>query len=374
MTTFSVQDREYMCRALQLARRGLYTTAPNPRVGCVIVHGDEVVGEGWHAFAGGPHAEVGALAEAGERAYGATAYVTLEPCSHHGRTPPCAEALIEAGVARVVAAMVDPNPRVSGNGLKRLKEAGVEVASGLLEAEAEALNIGFVRRMRAKRPYVRCKLAMSVDGRTAMANGESKWITGPAAREDVQRLRARSGAIITGIGTVLADDPNLTVRLEGLGENGVEPPPPLRVVLDPRLSTPLDASILQGPGKVLIATASHDSEDAEALTAKGAEVVHLPQGPDRVDLDALLLLLATREVNEVLIETGATLSGSALADGLVDELILYMAPKLMGDGARGLFHLPEITGMQQAIDLTIDEIRPVGRDFRITARVAPKEG
>jgi diaminohydroxyphosphoribosylaminopyrimidine deaminase/5-amino-6-(5-phosphoribosylamino)uracil reductase len=365
MTEFTTADFHHMARALRLAEQGLYTTAPNPRVGCVLVRDGEVVGEGWHEYAGGPHAEVNALTAAGRAAAGATAYVTLEPCSHHGRTPPCADALVEAGISRVVAAMKDPNPRVAGEGLARLREAGVTVATGLLEQEAEALNPGFVKRMRTGMPYLRCKLAASLDGRTAMASGESKWITSEPARRDVHRLRARSSAVMTGIGTVLADDPSLNVRLEGYETLRH----PLRVVLDPRLSTPEDARMLHLPGETLIVTASDDEEQRECLEAAGAEVVRLAGGPDAIDLPALMRLLGERNMNEVLLETGATLSGAALRAGIIDELNIYMAPLLMGDAARGLFHLPGLDTMAERIELEIRDVRAVGRDWRITARV-----
>jgi len=366
MSTFSTADIRYMSRALQLAERGLYTTAPNPRVGCVLVKGDQIVGEGWHAIAGGPHAEIVALEQAGEAAYGATAYVTLEPCCHHGKTPPCSDALIAAGVVRVVAAMEDPNPMVAGEGLRQLQQAGVETASGLLTAQAEALNPGFVQRMRSGRPFVRSKLAMSVDGRTAMASGESKWITGEAARRDVQHLRARSCAIMSGIGTVLADDPSLTVRLE----NGEQAPrQPLRVILDPHLSTPENARFLSQPGKSLIVTATEEPEIQQWLERAGAEVIYLPHGPDAIDLHALMTVLAEREINEVLLETGAILSGAVLRAGIIDELVIYMAPKLMGDGARGLFHTPGLDSLADAVSLDIRDIRAVGQDWRITASI-----
>ena len=369
MNHFSTADFHHMARALRLAERGLYTTAPNPRVGCVLVRDGQVVGEGWHEYAGGPHAEVNALKAAGQAAAGATAYVTLEPCSHHGRTPPCADALIQAGVARVVAAMKDPNPRVAGEGLARLREAGITVVTGLLEDEAEGLNPGFVKRMRTGVPYLRCKLAASLDGRTAMASGESKWITSDPARRDVHRLRARSSAIMTGIGTVLADDPSLNVRLEG-GETGRHP---LRVILDPRLSTPDTAGMLGLPGETLIATASDDEEPRERLEAAGAEVVRLAGGPDAIDLPALMRLLGEREMNEVLLETGATLSGAALRAGIIDELVIYVAPLLMGDAARGLFHLPGLDTLAQRIELDIRDVRAVGRDWRVTARVRERQ-
>lgn len=359
-----------MSRALQLAERGLYTTDPNPRVGCVLVKDGTVVGEGWHAVAGGPHAEIEALRQAGGNARGATAYVTLEPCCHHGKTPPCSDALIQAGVARVVAAMEDPNPRVAGQGLEQLKRAGMEVASGLLQLQAEALNPGFIQRMRSGRPFIRSKLAMSVDGRTAMASGESKWITGEAARRDVQRLRARSSAIMSGIGTVLADDPSLTVRNES-GELAARQP--LRVILDPHLSTPETARFLSQPGKSLIVTATEEPEIQERLERAGAEVVYLPHGIDAIDLHALVRLLAEREINEVLLETGAILSGAVLHAGIIDELVIYMAPKLMGNGARGLFHTPGLDKLADALSLDIRDIRAIGQDWKITARILSTE-
>ncbi len=359
----SAIDYQFMSQALQLARKGLYTTDPNPRVGCIIVKDGEVVGEGWHERAGEPHAEVHALHAAGNKAAGATVYVTLEPCCHHGKTPPCSEALIEAQIARVVVAMQDPHSRVAGQGLQQLREAGIEVATGILEAQAQALNPGFIKRMQTGRPYVRSKLAMSLDGRTAMASGESKWITSEAARQDVQRLRARSSAIVTGVGTVLADDPNMTVRLENTERQ------PLRVVVDTHLSMPVTARMLQQPGRTLVMTCSEDDAAREALEQAGAEVTRLPFSRDTVDMPAVLDTLGEMEVNEVLVETGATLSGAMLQAGLIDELIIYMAPILMGDDARGLFRLPGLASMEQKIGLEITDIRAVGKDWRVTARV-----
>lgn len=352
-----------MARALQLAKRGLYTADPNPRVGCVIVRDNQVVGEGWHRRAGEPHAEVHALAAAGQQAHGATAYISLEPCCHHGRTPPCSEALIKAGIARVVAAMPDPNPRVASQGIAELERAGVRVDIGLLQAESERLNPGFVSRMTRGRPYLRMKLAASLDGRTALANGESKWITGEDARADVQRLRARSSAILTGIGTVLADDPSLTVRDLDIGRQ------PLRVVVDSRLSMRSDARMLSLSGKTLVVTASADARQAAALGHAGAEVIALRAGDDRVDLPELMRKLAEREVNELLVEAGATLCGSLLQAGLVDELVIYLAPNLLGNTARGLFNLPALESMQSRITLDIQDVRAVGHDWRITARL-----
>ncbi len=368
------QHQHWMNHALRLAARGLYTTDPNPRVGCVLVKDGAIVGEGWHQRAGEPHAEVLALRQAGGQADGATCYVTLEPCSHHGRTPPCAEALIKAGVGEVIAAMQDPNPEVSGRGTASLEETGIPVRTGVLEGQARALNPGFYQRMTTGRPLVRLKLAMSLDGRTAMASGESKWITGADARRDVQRLRARSSAIITGIGTVLADDPSMTVRREQIGDYPEgDLRQPLRVVVDPHLSTPADARLLQQPGKVLVTTASDDLGQAAVLEQAGAEVVVLPGALDTVNLRALMEELATREVNEVLVETGAVLSGAMLRAGLIDELVVYMAPLLMGDSARGLFHLPGLDAMADRIELDIRDIRAVGKDWRITAGVVVPE-
>lgn len=364
----TADDTRHMAHALQLAAHGLYTTDPNPRVGCVLVRDGEVVGAGWHHRAGEPHAEINALREAGERARGATAYVTLEPCCHHGRTPPCSDALIAAGVARVVAAMEDPNPLVAGRGLAQLRQAGIRVEHGVLQAQAEALNPGFIMRMRDRRPFVRCKLAASLDGRTAMASGESKWITGEAARLDVQRLRARSSAVMTGIGTVLADDPSLNLRVDfgqGLRQ-------PLRVVVDSRLSMPETARMLGLPGRTLVMTRAREPDVVARLERAGAEVVHVPAQGDGVDLHAVLRHLVELHVNEVLLETGGTLGGAMLAAGLVDELVLYVAPHIMGNGARGLFNLPGLERMEQRIDLDILDVRAVGKDWRITATVRPR--
>jgi diaminohydroxyphosphoribosylaminopyrimidine deaminase/5-amino-6-(5-phosphoribosylamino)uracil reductase len=360
-------DHMHMARALQLARRGLYTTDPNPRVGCVLVRGGEVVGEGWHERAGDPHAEIVALRAAAHRATGATAYVTLEPCCHHGRTPPCTEALIAAGVRRVVVAMEDPNPRVRGAGLNALQAAGIEVDAGLMAAQAERLNPGFVMRMRQGRPWVRCKLAMSLDGRTAMASGESRWITGEDARRDVHRWRARSSAILTGIGTVLVDDPLLTVRLDPA--EAAPARQPLRVVLDTWLRTPPGAQLLGAPGETLILAGAPDREKEARLQGRGISIITLPMEGGRLDLAAVLRYLGKMEINEVHLEAGAKLSGALLAAGWVDELLVYLAPHLMGDAARGLFSLPGLERMEQRIELAIGDIRAVGGDWRITAAV-----
>lgn len=366
-------DHRFMARALQLARRGLYSTHPNPRVGCVLVKGGVIVGEGYHRRAGEPHAERHALAAAGAEARGATAYVTLEPCCHHGRTPPCSDGLIQAGVKRVVAAMPDPNPKVAGQGLAQLTAAGIEVETGIMQAEAEALNPGFIKRMRAGLPYVRCKLAMSLDGRTAMANGESKWITSAAAREDVHRLRARSTAILTGLGTLLADDPAMDVRLspEALGMDSDLPVPhPVRVVLDPALQTPPTAKMLSLAGPVLILCSAEARLRAAALEAAGAQVASLPMEGENLNLHEVMRFLAEQEINEVLLESGAVLAGAMLGEGLIDELVVYLAPHLMGNAARGLFHLPAVRGMHERIPLRFTDLRLVGEDIRITAKPA----
>lgn len=357
-------DSRYMGRAIELAARGLYTTDPNPRVGCVLVRDGQIVGEGWHARAGEPHAEVNAVRAAGDRARGATAYVSLEPCRHQGRTGPCTEALVQAGVQRVVAAMADPDPRNAGKGLEALRAAGVHVDCGVLEEQARSLNPGFVMRHTHGRPYVRVKTAASLDGRTAMADGESKWITGPAARRDVQRLRARSSAVLTGSGTVLADDPALTVRATELGEEA-DFQQPLRVVVDRRLRTPVDAAILRGPGTTLIATRGDHGHRGRALRDAGAELVVLDA--DR-ELPALMGALARRGVNEVLVEAGASLAGAVLEQGLADELVIYLAPVLLGDGARGMFHLPGVASLAQGLGLVITGVEPLGDDWRVTAR------
>lgn len=361
-------DARHMARALRLARRGLYTSDPNPRVGCVIVQDGVVVGEGWHARAGEPHAEVHALRQAGARARGATAYVTLEPCCHHGRTPPCSDALITAGVGRVVAAMGDPNPQVAGQGVAALRAAGIGVDVGLMEATARALNPGFVSRMLRGRPWLRLKLAASLDGRTALADGASRWITGAPARRDVQHWRARSSAVMTGIGTALADDPSLTVRELDIGRQ------PARIVLDSRLRLPVDARMLGLPGAVIVVAAQDQPGPREALLAGGAEVWELPDGRGGVDLTTLLAVLAQREMNEVLVEAGQGLSGALLAAGLVDELLLYLAPHVLGSDARGLFAIPALKDMDQRIGLTIVETRMLGADLRIIARPAETPG
>ncbi len=351
-----------MARALRLAERGMYTTDPNPRVGCVLVSGNAIVGEGWHERAGGPHAEITALAAAGPKARGATAYVTLEPCCHHGRTPPCTDALIAAGVGRVVFASDDPNPAVSGAGSQQLKAAGIDVATGVMAASADELNIGFMTRMRTGRPYVRSKIAASLDGRTALADGASRWITGTAARADVQRLRARSSAVLTGVGTILSDDPSLNVRDAVLGEVCQ----PVRVIVDSRLRTPADARTLGLPGTVRIYCL--EGRDAGPLSAAGAQVEAVAADSGHASLSAVLDSLGNLQINEVLVEAGPGLNGALLAAGLIDELIVYSASHILGSGARGMFDGPPLEQMDERIELRLVDLRRVGDDCRLTYR------
>lgn len=358
------RDRAFMKRALSLAARALYDSKPNPAVGCVLVAKDEVVGEGFTAPVGGPHAERVALAAAGDRARGATAYVTLEPCSHFGRTSPCVDALIEAGIARVVCALVDPNPLVAGTGKVKLERAGIDVTVDVLHDEAAELIRGHISRMTRKRPWVRAKVAASLDGRTALANGTSRWITGEAARADVHHWRARSSAVLTGIGTVLADDPALTVRLKDPQVRVVEP---VRVIVDSRFRTPPTAKTLKLPGGVVIFGTDTRGERSARLAEAGAQVERV-QGAPRCDLHAVLARLAVLEHNDVLVEAGATLSGAFLAAGLIDELIVYMAPNVLGDQARGMFSTPKLTNLGERYALEIDDVRMVGSDLRIIAR------
>ena len=352
-----------MSRALELAMRGEFSAHPNPRVGCVIARGGDVVGEGWHEVAGEDHAEIRALRAAGDAARGACAYVTLEPCAHHGKTPPCAAALIEADVARVVVAMQDPFPEVGGRGLEALRDAGIQTEVGLMQDEAEALNAGFISRVVRGRPFLRLKIAASLDGATAMASGESRWITGPAARADVQELRARSGAVMTGIGTVLADDPSLNVRDDRLDTRGLQP---LRVVLDSRLRMPLSATMLTLPGATLVCcTAGHD---AAGLRDAGAEVAEFGAHDGHVNVFEVLASLAEREVNDVLVEAGPRLAGYLLEKNLLDELVIYQAPHIMGSNTRRMFETPAWTVLGDRLALGVVEVRDVGGDTRITAR------
>ena len=372
--TFSAADHAFMARALQLAARGLNTTTPNPRVGCVLVRDGTIIGEGWHEKAGAPHAEINALANlaaqgakvsSGETApaKGATAYVTLEPCSHHGRTPPCADALIAAGVRRVVAAMQDPNPLVAGQGLAKLRAAGIATDCGLLENEARELNIGFVSRMTRGRPWLRLKIAISLDGKTALANGQSQWITGPDARHHAHGWRARSCAMLTGIGTVRDDNPRLTVR------DIDTPRQPLRVLVDSRLEVSPDAAIIAG-GHCLIACATDHPEKSAHLRALGAEVLVLPNPHGKVDLPALMLELGRRGINEVMAEAGLKLNGSLLRENCVDELLVYQAPVLLGDGARGMADFGILAALTDTKRLNILENLKVGPDTFLRARFA----
>jgi diaminohydroxyphosphoribosylaminopyrimidine deaminase/5-amino-6-(5-phosphoribosylamino)uracil reductase len=356
-------DHRAMTRALELAQRGLYTTDPNPRVGCVLVRDEQVVGEGWTQPVGGPHAEAVALAAAGTGARGATAYVTLEPCNHHGRTPPCSEALLAAGVARVVYAIGDPHPQAAG-GAARLASAGMQVAGGLMAEQAALLNAGFLRRVRGGLPWVRVKLAASLDGRTALASGESRWITSKAARADVQYGRARSSVVLTGVGTILADDPALNVRIPDSNRQ------PLRVVLDSQLRTPSDARVINREGKVLVVAVRDDAARRQSLERQDVEVAIVPESGGRPDLKAVLQLLAARGTNEVWVEAGATLAGAFVRQGLFDELVVYLAPTLLGPAARGLLDLPPLAELAQRMPLRFTGCRAVGDDLCITAEKA----
>lgn len=355
MSAFPAFDHAMMRRALALAERGLYTTTPNPRVGCVLTQGETIVGEGWHENAGAPHAEANALAAAGTQTRGATAYVSLEPCNHHGKTPPCADALIKAGVARVVAAMRDPNPAAAKGGDK-LAAAGIRFAHGLMEEQARELNIGFVSRVTRGRPWVRLKIAATLDGRTALANGKSQWITGPEARKDGHRWRARACAIATGAGTVKADDPRLTVR------EVQTPRQPLRVVIDSRVETPPGARVLQGEKALVFAAVP-----GKALP--NAEIVVLPDAGGKVDLKKMLEELARRGVNELHVEGGFRLNGSLVREGCVDELLIYLNPSLLGDSAQGMVNLAAMTSLDQRVALKLHSVERVGDDLRIIARL-----
>jgi len=353
------EDAFYMARAIQLAKKGRYTTDPNPRVGCVLVRNGHIIGEGWHAKAGLGHAEVEALKNV-QDAHGATAYVTLEPCSHYGKTPPCCDALITAGVSRVVVAMQDPNPLVSGRGMEKLKAAGIKVICGVLEKDALVLNRGFINRMTVKRPFVRSKLAMSLDGRTAMASGESKWITSAEARADVHRLRAESSAILTGINTVLADDPSLNARVAW------DVMQPVRVVLDSALNMPVTAQMAKLDGRSLILTCSQDEQKRQALQAVGFEVYTLADKNGRLDLHAVMAFLAQQQINELLVEAGSILNGALLAEGLVDEWVVYMAPCILGDQGRGLFTVPGLQRMADKKTLHVGDVRQIRPDVKLT--------
>ncbi|MCL4115008.1 UNVERIFIED_CONTAM: hypothetical protein GTU68_036122 [Idotea baltica] len=361
-----------MARAIQLAKKGRFTTHPNPRVGCVIVNNDEIIGEGYHQFAGQPHAEINALNSVKKSKQtlikNGTVYVTLEPCSHTGKTPPCADALVKSGVNRVVIAMLDLNPQVSGRGVTKLKEAKIDVNVGVLEDQARALNLGFLKRMEHNRPFVRVKMAMSLDGKTAMASGESQWITGPEARHDVQRLRAKADAILTGSGTVVDDDPLLNIRIS-YSDLGLEFDQdfiqPLRVVLDTELKTKPSAKMLGLEGKTLIYTCSGDTTKIQDITQENTEVTVLMGS--KILLNEVFDDLASRQINEVHVEAGATLCGALLAEEYVDEIVIYMAPTILGGDARSLFNLPELLTMKDKVNVEIKDIRSVGKDWRITA-------
>lgn len=367
-------DAEMMSLAIQLAKQGQFTTTPNPNVGCVITdQNGSIVGQGWHQQAGTPHAEIHALRQAADKTKGATAYVTLEPCSHFGKTPPCADALLDAGIKRVVAAMRDPNPLVAGRGLKKLAENGVEVSVGLLETQAQQLNVGFVKRMQQGMPFVQLKLAGSIDGKTALANGQSQWITGPAARRDVQRHRAQSCAILSGSGTVLADDPALNVRFNEITDwqlsEGLCERQPLRVILDGQNRLTPARKLFALDGEVLVVNA-----EANALLADAGIVQwQAPLKNKKLDLTAVMQHLAELQINHVWVEAGAKLSGALLQAKLVDELILYQAPKIMGDKARNLFEIDEITSMNRLYQLTWADVRQIGPDIKLTAQITYPE-
>ena len=356
-----VSDRVHMARALQLAARGLTTTDPNPRVGCVIVAGDEVVGEGWHRRAGEAHAEAVALDHARDRAAGSTVYVTLEPCCHEGRTPPCVDRLVQAKVSRVVYAANDPNPAVAGHGGERLRVAGVDVEPGLMESESRLLNPGFFSRMIRNRPWVRSKLAVSVDGRTALANGESKWISGEAARSDVQRWRARSAAILTGAGTVIADDPSLNVRDPQLSD-AIQP---IRVIVDSHLRMSPDARVLSIPGETVVFYCDAPDQTASELADSGARVEKLPTADGRVALEAVMYRLSQMEVNELMVEAGPVLNGALIEAGLIDEYLLYIASHILGTDARGMFGISALKKMSDRMELQLIDVRQVGDDLRL---------
>jgi len=369
-----------MQQAIDLAQKGLYSTKPNPAVGCVLVKSGKVVGQGWHQQAGQPHAERVALAQAGSDAEGATAYVTLEPCSHFGRTPPCADGLIEAKVAKVVVAMKDPNPLVASQGIERIEQAGIPVVLGVLESEARQINLGFIRKMEKQLPFVRLKIASSLDGRTAMANGESHWITGEESRLEVHKMRARCGALITGIGTVLADDPSLTVRLtdQQLADMNLtqENCHPIRVVLDPNLSMPLDAKMLSLPGRTILMTsretAERSPEIVEEIHVQGIEMVAVSAEDDHLDIESILHYLAEEElINDVMVESGAIVAGAFMQSGLVNELHCFVAPSLMGHDAKPMFVMPGIDSMDKKLNLMIQSMDRFGDDARLI--LVPKD-
>jgi diaminohydroxyphosphoribosylaminopyrimidine deaminase / 5-amino-6-(5-phosphoribosylamino)uracil reductase len=359
---FSAADHDLMARALRLAERGLFTTTPNPRVGCLVVKDGRVAGEGWHERAGLAHAEVIALQQAGAAAAGADLYVTLEPCAHHGRTPPCSDAVIRAGVRRVVAAMQDPNPLTAGKGYAALRAAGIVVEEGLLAEEAHALNVGFVARFTRGRPWVRLKVAASLDGKTALLSGESQWITGAEARADAHAWRARSCVVMTGVGTLKDDNPRLSVRAVDTTRQ------PVKVLVDSQMNAPLDAHLFS-EGQTLVFAAIEHAGKSAALRGRNAEVIVLPDAGGKVDLALMMRELARREVNEVLVESGSKLNGSLLRAGVVDELLVYLAPSVLGDQARGMFNLPALSALSEHIALDLRDVQKIGADLRIVARV-----
>lgn len=378
MSTAPQHNHHYwMAKAIQQAKKGLYTTHPNPRVGCVLVRDSQLVAEGYHKFAGEGHAEVNAIANANGDTQGCTAYVTLEPCSHQGKTGPCAKALIKAKVSRLVYGMQDPNPEVAGRGLAMLKEAGIEVIGPVMEAEALALNPGFIKRMTEGLPYVRLKLAMSLDGRTAMESGESQWITGPDARLDVQKMRAQSDAIVTGIGSVISDDPSMTVRIDSdnLPAKSKNVRQPKRIIMDTALSIPPESKILYPSNDVQIFCLENlvEADHQKSLVKKGVEVTYAQEAEEGgIDLVAAMESLADQGINEVLVETGAVLAGSFLQEGLVDEVVLYMAPKLLGSNARPLMQLP-LDSMDQAVDFEMVNLSQLGKDIKLTLKPCYEE-
>ena len=371
---FSDADKNYMSRAIALAKKGRFTTSPNPNVGCVIVNDGKIVGEGFHLKAGSPHAEVNALFLAKAHAKDATCYVTLEPCSHYGRTPPCALALTKAGVKRVVVAMVDPNPKVAGKGIKILEDAGIQVDVGLLEDQAKSLNLGFIKRMQHSQPRITVKLAASLDGKSALKNGQSKWITGPDARIDVQYYRAQQSAILTGCGTVIADDPSLNIRYSELQKSPrfndeigqADLRQPIRIVLDSHNKLTLNEHLFTLPGKVLLVSLlARDDLEKTPFIADVEQLICLDDGAGRIDLKSLLGCLSEYEINDLWVEAGATLCGALFKLDLVDEFIFYQAPKLMGNTARSLINLPELTKMSDVIELNLQEVTIIGNDIRI---------
>jgi len=366
---WSSEDHRFMARAIQLAKRASYHVHPNPKVGCVLVKDNKVIAEGWHHRAGDVHAEINTLLLAGDEARDSSCYVTLEPCSHTGKTPPCINALIEAGIKDVTVAMADPNPRVSGQGIRTLEQAGIRTRTGLLQAQAEMLNPGFLKRMRSGMPFVRCKMAMGLDGRTALANGVSKWITSETSRRDVHKLRARSSAILTGVDTILSDDPSMTVR--EIDTDGYQP---LRVIMDSQLRISKNAAVLEQTGRTVIFTISDSRQKKIELEQAGAVIIKCNETNSRVDMhEALGYLAAELEINEVIVEAGPTLAGHMIEQGLIDELIIYAAPLLMGDSARGLFTLPCFKNMEECPGLFITDISRIGDDVRITAKISYHE-